>query len=445
MVEVTHQGTTGTRRSQPRGTTSVGGHRLLRNRIGHRGVCLAVLALLTPLQLVAVATAGDGGAPPAAAAPVRADRPTPSPSAAAVAAARIRAAERTAPAPAASFAALATPAETPELVTEPDVVPHTPAPAPAPPAQQAATFADRFPAQAAAVQDPARPDTTRWALLIGINEHRGTVADNIGSRQDAEDLRDHLLASGWRDDHILLLTDRDATRANIVDGLAWLAERTDQDSVGIFHYSGHSKKWRHDVDGDGEPDVGLWPHDDRYVVDSELVALLDRVQPRALWISFATCNAAAMADPGMAQPGRVLTFSSGAPQKSYENPAWGNSVWGWFMIDQAFAAGLADADHDGRVTVQEAFEWARPRARDTTIGQRHGPQDAVIVDQVPGGFDLLVPGAPRPEPKVSEPSGSAPEQPQTQPAPDDGQQAPPPRERNEENHGNRICLLCGSR
>ncbi|HUF34084.1 MAG TPA: caspase family protein [Acidimicrobiales bacterium] len=413
---------------------------MLRIHIGRRGLCLAALALLAPLQLVAVVTTADADPAPSPSSAVHADRP----SAPALVAARIRAAESAGPAPAASFAALSTPAETPQLVTEPDVVPDTPAPAPAPAATRAITFADRFPAQAAAVQDLSRPATTRWAVLIGINEHRGTVADNIGSRQDAEDLRDHLLASGWRDDHILLLTDRDATRANIVDGIAWLAERTDQDSIGVFHYSGHSKKWSRDVDGDGEPDIGLWPHDDRYVVDSELVRLLDAVQPRALWISFATCNAAAMADPGMAQPGRVLTFSSGAPQKSYENPAWGNSVWGWFMIEQAFAAGLADADRDGRVTVQEAFEWGRPRARDTTIRQRYGPQDAVIVDQVPGGFDLLVPGAPRPEPKVSEPSGSTPEQPR-QPAPDEDQQSPPPRERNEENHGNRICLLCGDR
>ena len=415
---------------------------MLRNRIGHKGVCVVAIAVLAPLQLVAVATLGRPDPPPAASATVRSGPPSPATSIGA----RIRAAERTAPAPAASFAATSPQREAPQLVTEPDLVPHTPAPAPAPAQPHATTFADRFPAQAAAVQDPSRPDTTRWALLIGINEHRGTVADNIGSRQDAEDLRDHLLASGWRDDHILLLTDRDATRANIVDGLAWLAERTDQDSVAVFHYSGHSKKWRHDVDGDGERDVGLWPTDDRYVVDSELVALLDAVQPRALWISFATCNAAAMADPGMAQPGRVLTFSSGAPQKSYEHPAWGNSVWGWHLIEQAFAAGLADADRDGRVTVQEAFEWARPRARDTTIGQRYGPQDAVIVDQVPGGFDLLVPGAPRPEPRVaSDPGGSAPAEPQPRPAPDGGQQAPPPRERTEENHGNRICLLCGSR
>jgi hypothetical protein len=102
-----------------------------------------------------------------------------------------------------------------------------PAPGPVPPPAgpvSGGSFTARFPEHAAAFQDPADPASTRWAVLIGINEYTsGSVADNIGSRQDAEDLRAHLLTSGWRDDHILLLTDRDATGRNITDALRWLS------------------------------------------------------------------------------------------------------------------------------------------------------------------------------------------------------------------------------
>jgi hypothetical protein len=410
---------------------------LLRDRIGYRTLCLGALVLLAPVQLLAITTPDEPAVATAPATTPDGNQPSRPTVAARIHAGAFRDVAGPAPAP------LPT-SDVPRLVTEPDVSATAVAAMSAPQPLLRASFAERFPAQAAAVQDLGRPATTRWALLIGINEHRGTVANNIGSRQDAEDLRAHLLASGWRDDHILLLTDRDATRANIIDGISWLAERTDEHSIGVFHYSGHSKKWhRRDVDGDDErTDEGLWPSDDRYIPDGELVSLLDPVRPHALWISFATCNAAGMADPGMVRPGRILTFSSGEPQKSYENPAWDNSVWGWFMFEQAFAAGLADADGDGRTTVEEAFSFSRPRARDTTTDQRYGAQDGVIVDRVPGGFDLLIPGKPRPPRQVpSETSGSAPDQPQ--PAPDgDQQQTPPPRERSEENHGNRICLLC---
>src|SRR5207249_10257412 len=66
-------------------------------------------------------------------------------------------------------------------------------------------FADVCPAQAAAYVAPAAPATNYWALLIGINDYYGGTRDNIGSYQDARDLRKHLLHLGWRGDHIVLL------------------------------------------------------------------------------------------------------------------------------------------------------------------------------------------------------------------------------------------------
>lgn len=404
-------------------------------RTNHARLGLAALALLAPLQLFALVQAGDHPAEPLPAA-----APADDPGAAQARAPLVPEvapgwlAASTSPAPAPPDAPV-------QLVTEHEVASSASVPPPPPTPRSATTLADRFPAQVAATQDPADPATTRWALLIGINEHRG-VANNIGSRQDAEDLRALLLAQGWRDDHILLLTDGQATRDGIVDGIAWLADKTDEHSVAVFHYSGHSKKWYgQDVDGDGEvTDEGLWPSDNRFIVDSELVRLLDPVAPGAMWLSFATCNAAGLADPGMARPGRVLTFSSSEARKSYEHPSWANSVWGWLMIDQALGAGLGDLDGDGRVTVQEAFAWARPRAAETTSRQRYGAQDPEMVDQLGGGFDLGIPGA-APAPRRAAPD-PAPARPGAPPAPSREQQ-PAPRGPTEENHGNRICLLCG--
>ena len=394
----------------------------------HARFGVAALALLAPLQLLAVVRADEDRAQPTPVAAAVEQRAAPEPPAPLV--------PPVAPAGMAAAAAPPAPSGPAQLVTEQDAT--RTAPAPPPPA----SFADRFPFQAAAAQDPADPATTRWALLIGINEHRG-IADNIGSRQDAEDLRTQLLARGWRDDHILLLTDRQATRDGIIEGLVWLADKTDEDSVAVFHYSGHSKTWSgQDLDGDGEvTDEGLWPSDNRFIVDSELVRLLDPVRARATWVSFATCNAAGFADPGLARPGRILTFSSSEARKSYEHPAWGNSVWGSLVIDQAFGAGLGDLDGDGRVTVEEAFAWARPRAVETTNQQRYGAQDPVMIDLLDGDFDLRIPGAP-PAPRQPAPDHD-PAPPGADPAPPPREPQPEPSEPTEENHGNRICLLCG--
>jgi len=314
-----------------------------------------------------------------------------------------------------------------------------------PPPVRTGTFEELFPAQRAAAQDLADPATTRWAVLVGVNEHASrSVRDNIGSRQDAEDLRAHLLSLGWRDDHIVLLTDRAATGANIEAALAWLAEKaTPASEVAVFHYSGHGKVAA-GLDDDPEVvDEALWPTDDAFVADSRLVELLDGVDARRTWISVASCNAAGLADPGMARPGRVLTFSSGEPQKSYEHPDWGNSVWGHWLIEQAMRERRSSPDGTRLPSVEEAWAWAAPRATATTSGQRFGSQDAVLVDQVEGPLHLEVPGvvppAPAPGERTTPPPPAGPEQP-------GGPQQPEGSERERETtgrHGGYLCVLCG--
>jgi len=400
--------------------------------------CIAALAVLLPLQALLVV--GSGSSPdPEQPVPARAGTVAAAPVAPPVAAVLPPSPPVTVPSPTPLI-------ETPEAPDAPvDATPTDAETASAPvgPAAvgqpSALTFGERRSAHAEAFQDPTIPATTRWALLIGVNEHQGRVADNIGSRQDAEAMREHLLANGWLDDHIMLLTDRAATGAAIRDGLRWLADKTDESSVAIVHYSGHSKKWYRNG---AMTEIGLWPTDDDYVVAPELVSLLDEVRPAELWVSFATCNAAGFHAPGLAQPGRLLTFSSERSQKSYEHPSWGHSVWGWFLIQQGMRSGLADLDGDGQVSAQEAWAWARPHASNTTRGQRYGPQDAVIVDDLGRDFHLTVPGVDPPPPAPPAQAEPEPQPAPQQPAP---QPQPEPERREPERHGGYLCLLCGGR
>ncbi|HEX2028136.1 MAG TPA: caspase family protein [Nitriliruptorales bacterium] len=285
-----------------------------------------------------------------------------------------------------------------------------PPPPPPPPAQPAAhapaaapaqgRFAQAFPAQEQAVQDAADPATTRWAVLIGVNEYAGSTRDNVGSRQDAEELYAHLRGLGWRDDHMVLLVDGAATYQRIADAIGWLARKTDGASVAAVHFSGHTKQWfGADVDGDGEvPDEALWPTDNRHMTDRELTDRLAAVAAGRLWIDVGACEAAGYADPGLRRAGRLLTFSSAEPEKSYEDPSVGNSVWGYYLVDQALRRGVADANGDGDVTVQEAFHSAAPRAAQRTAGASHGPQHPQMFDDVGEPFTLRIPPPPPPPP-----------------------------------------------
>jgi hypothetical protein len=250
----------------------------------------------------------------------------------------------------------------------------------------------KYPKQAGATQT-SDPATRYWALLIGLNDYAGSTADNVGSRQDAESLQTVLLRLGWRSDHIILIKDRDGTASHIIDGIRWLASKTNSSSTAVFHYAGHENWTRTTSDGDNESrDVEIWAADNRMIIDGTLGKEFNRITAGHMWIDFATCRAAGFSDPGMIKSGRVLTYSSPENEYSYEDPRLHHSVFGWFMINQSLYGGKGNTNHDKTITVEEAFNYARPNVYSYT----HGAQRPVMIDKTNGAFSLRVPPKPAP-------------------------------------------------
>jgi hypothetical protein len=265
-----------------------------------------------------------------------------------------------------------------------------------------------FPKQAAATQSMSDPPTTRWALLIGINDYQGSTESNVGSKQDAQSLYNYLRGLGWRSDHMILVTDLNATASHIIDAIRWLASKTTSGSTVVFHYAGH-ENWRHSSSESDGRDIAIWAADNRMIYEHTLGAELGRVNAYRMWIDFATCRAAGFDEPGMVKPGRVLTFSSPKKELSYEDPSLHHSVFGWFLIVQAIASKHADANGDGKVSVEEAFGYAKNRVTNYTSGRQH----PVIIDKA-GSFFFPIP--PKKPSSSSGGSGSVPT-PSTSPRP----------------------------
>jgi hypothetical protein len=245
-----------------------------------------------------------------------------------------------------------------------------------------------FPSQAAAREYSSDPRSKRWALLIGINDYAGGTQDLMGSRQDAEELRTVLLRLGWRSDHIMLIRDRHATAAHIIQAIRWLSLKTTTASTAVFLYSGHEKYTRTTADGDNETrDVEIWAADNRMILDGVLGKEMNRVRAYRMWIAISTCRAQGFSDAGMIKTGRVLTFSSTASQYSYDVPEWHHSAFGYYMIHVGMYLKAADANHDGHVTVEEAFVYARPRV----YSQTRKLQTPVMVDKASGSIYLVIP------------------------------------------------------
>lgn len=219
-------------------------------------------------------------------------------------------------------------------------------------------------ASAAAAPAPGE----RWALLIGIDHFLGPTRTNLGAVNDVASFRQALLKAGWADDHIKVLTDGGANASDMRAGMQWLVDHSSPTSLSVFHYSGHVKQT-------GSTEY-LWPHDNSFIPDTEFAGKMKQLQGQA-WVDVSGCEAAGF-DEGISSPTRLFTGSSGSTEKSYEVPELAHSVFTFLMADKAMLAGEGDANRDGRVSVQEAFAYAAPRAPQITAGQAQGPQHPVI-------------------------------------------------------------------
>jgi hypothetical protein len=184
-----------------------------------------------------------------------------------------------------------------------------------------------------------------------------------------------LVANGWRPENIRMLVDDEATAANVRAGFRWLQQTSAPDTFSYFHYSGHVQRRNgHQM---------LWPVDNVYLPDTEVVAALRPVRGSAWW-DFAGCHAGGF-DDGLAAAHNLVTMSSSVKEKSFEHPDWGLSIWAGVLYDQALSRKLADTDRDGTVTMAEALRYAAEKAAYETRDQGYfgySPQHP----QVTGGL-----------------------------------------------------------
>lgn len=78
----------------------------------------------------------------------------------------------------------------------------------------------------------------KYAMLVGINKYPGNALN--GCVNDVTNLREMLVKNfGFAPDNIIMLTDEEATRANILGKLDGFASRLHREDLFVFAYSGH--------------------------------------------------------------------------------------------------------------------------------------------------------------------------------------------------------------
>lgn len=129
----------------------------------------------------------------------------------------------------------------------------------------------------------------RRALLVGINDYAPVGAggpDLRGCVNDVKDFANTVGALGIvpiEPRSMRVLTNRNATRANIINGLHWLLSGAAKGDTLIFYYSGHGT-YVADTSGDelDRRDEAICPHDYAQagpIIDDDLRALVSGLAP----------------------------------------------------------------------------------------------------------------------------------------------------------------------
>lgn len=224
-----------------------------------------------------------------------------------------------------------------------------------------------------------------YVLAVGVSSYAGDLALNYAAK-DAEAIDAVLRENGGtlREVKTRLLTNEQATRKNIMDGLAWLKREMTQRDVGVIFFSGHGMKDENnnfylcpvDVDADSLFSTGVPGNQLRDFlagVPGKVIAILD------------ACHAGSLAEEKR-KSGGVLTddlvrelinedcgvvvmCSSQGREVSLESPTHGQ---GYFTVALVSGlAGEADYNEDAIVDLKELDLYVTHQVKKLTDGRQH--------------------------------------------------------------------------
>jgi len=212
------------------------------------------------------------------------------------------------------------------------------------------------------------PEVNKWAVIVGISDYPGLESDLYNADDDAQEMRDALVTNyGFPEDNIKLLLDRKAKFRDIMGAIDWLADRENADSSVVFFFCGHgfrradAEGWDTDIEADSN-DEGIVSWDMYGLPDGMLREKFAAFETNKLTMAFGSCFSGGMFDDDddLQNVGRVIPAGCESYQYCWDYYGLGNTLFGYYFIDRGMLnqVAAADADSDGTVSVEEAFEYA---------------------------------------------------------------------------------------
>jgi len=234
----------------------------------------------------------------------------------------------------------------------------------------------------------ARVEPTKWAVVIGVDEYWDSELNSWGGPgNSAKDMYNILVDyMSFPPDHIHLLVDEigvgddDVTRAIVEDELAWLQTVAIPKDIVVFYYAGHG--------GQSQPLEYIQMHD-TIMWDEDFAVKTDKIQSQNLVVILDISFSGGFITDGQTLWQGILGIAPSWTDLAQETPSgrivltacaenvgpWLRKIplrdareWPFTLIryEMVFThylvqgfKGSADYNFDGKVTVEEAFRYAR--------------------------------------------------------------------------------------
>ena len=272
-------------------------------------------------------------------------------------------------------------------------------------------------------------ETDYWALLVGCTEFDvAPIKPLVGNDRVVHELNDLLLVSeNWQQDHIKILTGKNATKSNIINGLEWLGEKDDEDDICFFYMSSHGTQGRDVFPKDEKDgfDEYLLTYDSyrlfpllmwctfswRELRDDEINKYLNLLDSKGVIVIIDSCFSGGFNDPpsnshvykkinsqldkkisvetwinefgeGLRGPGRVILMSG------EENTVTQGLCFTYFAMEGM--QGGSDTNNDSICSAEEIFSYADPLTTSWLKLYKNWVQHPQIYDDYPGELPITI-------------------------------------------------------
>jgi uncharacterized caspase-like protein len=260
----------------------------------------------------------------------------------------------------------------------------------------------------------AETEGQHWGLLIGISDYApsGPGGPDLNyADDDAKDMYQVLTTEhGWKKENIIKLIDSTATKEGIQNTIDEFVNKINPNDLFLIFFAGHGSyiSDQAPIDEADGFDEYILTHDLERILDDELVIILEKIESNKIIVIIDSCYSGgffkgskmeARTVPGptresltdtlngdLAKQGYIVLSASDDDELCIESSSLQNGVFTYYLIQGMLTKPFpADFDKDLKVSAEEAYIYAAPKATSFNPNQH-----AQIWDAIPDEAELTI-------------------------------------------------------